>query len=562
MLRSLSLLTILAAAVLATPARAQAPTMTVAADIASSTTWTTGSVILLDGLVYVRPGATLTIQPGVVVKGKAAPSGSTGDLTSGIVVMQGGRLVADGLSTAPVIFTAEVDNVDDRFDLDETNRGLWGGVVLLGRATNNRGVRNVEGIPVSNDTRYGCDGVVIVCDDNDDSGVLRYVSIRHAGFGFEPNSEINGLTMGGVGRGTVIDHVEVFANSDDSFEWFGGTVDTRHLVAAFSGDDEFDWDTGFTGRGQWWFSIKASTGETGRCFEADGAASPFTATPLSNPTITNVTCIGAGVSGTPGGSDAGSPTFLFRENTQGKLYNSVATDWTNMGLQIEDTGDPLTSSRSRFDDGSLDLRTNVWWAFGAGAGFADLIAGVDAALEAAVAERNQLADPQLVSINRAQSGTLDPRPVPGGTAASGADFSHVPLQDGFFSATTYRGAFEPGVTSWLAGTWSVLATNGYLSGAVTPAEGGPSEAGFAVRGVRPNPVVGVGSVAFTLETAGSIRLAMYDVTGREVAVLAEGALAAGAHTATIDSAGLAPGVYVLRLAGEAGVATSRVTIAR
>jgi hypothetical protein len=518
--------------------------------------------VLLDGLVYVRPGATLTIQPGVIVKGKAAPSASTGDLASGLVVMQGARLVADGQAGQPIVFTAEADDVSDRFDLDETNRGLWGGVILLGRATNNRGIRNVEGIPVSDDTRYGCDGASIPCDDNDDSGVLRYVSIRHGGFGFQPDSEINGLTMGAVGRGTVIDHVEVFANSDDSYEWFGGTVDTRHLVAAFSGDDEFDWDTGFTGRGQWWFSIKAATGETGRCFESDGAASPFTATPLSNPTITNVTCIGAGVAGTPGGSEAGSPALLFRENTQGKLYNSVVTDWNNMGLQIEDTGDPATSSRARFEDGSLDLRTNVWWDFGAGGSFADFIAGTDAALEAAVASRNTLADPQLVAIARGQTGTLDPRPAAGGPAASGADFTHAALQDAFFQSTAYRGAFEPDAVSWLAGTWSVLATNGYLSGAVTPAEPGPASARLTLAGVRPNPVAGLASAAFSLPAAGAVRLALYDVTGREVAVVADGHLAAGAHSAAFDTAGLAPGVYVLRLAGEAGSATARVTVAR
>jgi len=561
MYRSATLLAALSF-VVAVPAAAQAPTMTASADITTNTTWATGQVVLLDGLVYVRPGATLTIQAGVIVKGKAEPSPATSDLASGLVVMQGGRLVADGQPTQPIIFTAELDNVADRFDLDETFRGLWGGVVLLGRATNNRGVRNVEGIPVSNDTRYGCDGSTIVCVDNDDSGILRYVSIRHAGFGFEPNSEINGLTMGGVGRGTVIDHVEVFANSDDSYEWFGGTVDTRHLVAAFSGDDEFDWDTGYTGRSQWWFSIKASTGETGRCFESDGAASPFTATPLSNPTITNVTCIGAGVAGTPGGSEAGSPALLLRENTQGKLYNSIVTDWTNLGLQIEDTGDPLTSSRSRWDDGSLDLRNNVWWGFGAGNSFAELTAGTDGVLETQLGERNLLADPQLNAMVRDQSGSMDPRPAAAGPAASGADFSYTPLQDAFFTPTTYRGAFAPDEPTWLAGTWSVLVTNGYLSGPATPAEGGPAAGALSLSTARPNPAGFTSTVVLTLPAPAAVRLAVYDVIGREVAVVTDATLAEGSHTATVDVSGLTPGVYVLRLTGEAGSAVTRLTVSR
>jgi hypothetical protein len=549
-----------ALALVATAALAQAPTQTVSTDITTNSIWTTGSVVLMDGLIYVRPGATLTIQPGVIVKGKAAPSAGTGDLASGLVVMQGGRLIAAGEANSPIIFTAEADNVADRFDLDETNRGLWGGVILLGRATNNRGIRNIEGIPVSDDTRYGCDGATIVCDDNDDSGTLRYVSIRHAGFGFQPNSEINGLTMGAVGRGTTVEYVEVFANSDDSYEFFGGTVNTRWLVAAFSGDDEFDWDTGYTGFGQWWFSIKDSTGETGRCFEADGAASPFTATPLSNPTITNLTCIGAGVAGTPGGSEAGSPALLLRENTQGKLYNSVITDWNNLGLQIEDTGDPLTSSRSRFDDGTLDLRNNIWFGFGAGNTWSSLVEGTDATLEAALEQRNTLADPQLVAIARDQSETLDPRPMPGAPPASGSDFSYTLLQNPFFTPTTYRGAFSPDGPTWLAGEWSVLATNGYLSGAATPVEGSPRSATLTIESVRPNPIATSSSVAFSLPQAGAVRLALLDITGREVAVLVNSHLSSGTHSVNLDASPLASGVYVLRLTGDAGSMSRRIVV--
>src|SRR5690606_36912053 len=131
------------------------------------------------------------------------------------------------------------------------------------------------------------------------SGTIRYVSIRHAGFTRTPNEEINGLTFGGVGRGTLVEYVEVFANSDDSFEWFGGTVNSKYLVGAFGGDDDFDWDTGFSGKGQFWFSIKASSGDVGRCIEGDGAASPFTATPLSRPVVSNMTCIGSGLGSAP-----------------------------------------------------------------------------------------------------------------------------------------------------------------------------------------------------------------------------------------------------------------------
>lgn len=538
---------------------AQTPTRTVADDINTNTTWATGEVILLDGLVYVEPNVTLTIQPGVIVKGQGTPSVSTGDLASGLVVQWDGRLVADGTAAQPIIFTAEADNVADLSDLDETDRGFWGGVILLGRAQNNRGVRNIEGIPTSDDTQYGCDGGANPCDNADDSGVLRYVSIRHAGFGFQPSSEINGLTLGAVGNGTVIEYVEVFANSDDSFEWFGGTVDAKYLVAAFSGDDEFDWDTGYTGRGQFWFSIKNESGETGRCAEMDGAASPFNTPPLSDPTLSNVTCLGVGVGGTAGGSDAGSPALIFRDNSAGNWYNSVVTDFNNLAIEVEDVAGSTDDSRERFAVGDLVLDNNLFFGFGAGSDFAAATAGSDGALETAIAAENQFVDPQLVALDRGRNGVLDPRPQPSGPAASGADFSA--LADPFFTSVAYRGAFAPDEATWLSG-WSVLDDNGYLSDAAVPAEDGPSAASFRLRPVGPNPAEGTAAVAFELDRAQTVRLAVYDVTGREVAVLAEGTRAAGVQTVALDVAALPAGVYVLRLAGEGGTATQRFTVAK
>jgi hypothetical protein len=203
----------------------------------------------------------------------------------------------------------------------------------------------------------------------------------------------------------------------------------------------------------------------------------------------------------------------------------------------------------------------VWYGFGAGNTWADLVAGTDAALEAALESRNALADPQLVAISRGQTNALDPRPAQGGTAASGADFTYPLLQDVFFTPTTYRGAFSPDGPVWLAGQWSVLVTNGYLSGPATPAEGGPAGSSLSLGSVRPNPAAGVSAVEFSLPEAGSVRLSLFDVTGRELAVLVDSHLSSGSHSATLDATRLAPGVYVLRLTGDAGSATQRVVVA-
>ena len=255
--------------------------------------------------------------------------------------MVNGELIADGRADAPIIMTAEADDVNNPTDLDEFDRALWGGLILLGRATTNStpGVNNVEGVPASDDTRFGCDGTTgFECDDDDSSGILRYVSVRHAGFGFEADSEINGITFGAVGRGTVVDYVEVFANSDDNFEFFGGTVSAKHLVGAFSGDDTFDTDRGFRGRFQFGLSLNNPGADAGRCLENDGGVSSLggeDATPFSLPVYSNITCIGAGADAdiTQLGEEGNSAALQLRDNTGGKIYNSIFVDYPQAGAR-------------------------------------------------------------------------------------------------------------------------------------------------------------------------------------------------------------------------------------
>ena len=568
------LVTLLLGAVLAAPAFAQTTTQTLSGVLTGTTNLSANEVYLLDGEVYVDNGATLNIPAGTVLKGKQTPSTGNGQ-ASVLVVQRGGTINATGTADAPIIFTAEADDVTDAFDTNEAQRGLWGGVVVLGQATNNRGVRTVEGIPTSaaGRTQFGCGDAGFDCDDDDDSGIIQYVSIRHAGFTLEPNAEINGLTLGAVGRGTTIDHVEVFANSDDSFEFFGGTVNAKYLVGAFGGDDDIDWDQGYTGKLQFVFSIKDESGDVGRCIEGDGAASPFTSTPLSSPVVSNLTCVGSGLGSVPGGSDAGGPTLKLRENTGGFIYNSVFTDWqtSNGGVDLEtqptdDDGNPIgatdgsVSTAQNFADGELDIRNNIFFDYSTGNTPAAIVRRDDATLEAAIADRNDFVSPGLISFSRQQDQMLDPRPGVGAAAASGADFTLGELTgDGFFTPVAYRGAFEPGVPVWATG-WTALHSMGYLSGLATPVEGGP-EAAFALS-VGPNPVRGEATVRFSLVEAQGVRIALYDVLGREVAVVAEGSLSAGPHTARVAATSLPAGVYVLRLDGEGMSASRQISVVR
>ena len=549
-----------AALALSGPALAQPTTQTLTGLISTSRTLDANQVYLIDGEVYVEPGATLTIPAGTILKGKQNPTSGGG--ASVLVVQRNGRLVANGTAARPIIFTAEADNVALPFDLTEASRSLWGGVVVLGKATNNRGVRNIEGIPVSARTAYGCGDAGFACDDNDNSGSLQYVSIRHAGFTLEANAEINGLTMGGVGRGTVVDYVEVFANSDDSFEFFGGTVNAKHLVAAFSGDDDLDWDTGYTGSLQYVLSLKDESGDVGRCIEGDGSASPFTQAGQSSPTISNLTCIGSGLGSSPGGDDAGGPAIFLRENTRGFIYNSVITDYQTVdgGISLEVRDPAAVSTRQNFLDGTLDIRNNIFFDFSVGNTAAAIVRGDEPAVEAAIAERNRFVSPGLTSVARSQNDGLDPRPTPSAAAATGANFSYAPLQGGFFTPTAYLGAFEPGVPVWAAG-WTALSQNRYFSRVSVAAEAGPlAELGFRVA-VSPNPTRGAAALTVEIPEVSEARLSVFDVLGREVAVVANQTMAAGTQAFTVGQ-DLPAGVYVARLQTSQGVTAVQFTVVR
>ncbi len=214
--------------------------------IASNTTWTNDKIYVLNQKVVVGDGVTLTIQEGTIIKG--APG--TGSLASALIVARGGVINAVGTATQPIIFTSTQDNIDagqtEGTNLDENDRGLWGGVLILGNAPSSfKGdvtEVQIEGIPA--DDTFGLYGGN---QADDDSGVFQYVSIRHGGALIGEGNEINGLTLGGVGNGTTIDNVEVVANVDDGIEFFGGTVDATNLFVWASGDDALDIDQAYSG---------------------------------------------------------------------------------------------------------------------------------------------------------------------------------------------------------------------------------------------------------------------------------------------------------------------------
>jgi hypothetical protein len=300
---------------------------TVSADITTNTTWS--GVVKLMNKVYVKNNATLTIAPGTIIRGDKLTQGS-------LIITRGAKIMADGTAANPIIFTSN-EAVGAR------NEGDWGGLVLLGLAKNNQpgGVANIEGIVPTTDSQYGGNF------DNDNSGILRYVRVEFAGIALEPNKEINGITFGSVGSLTTVDYVQVSFSGDDSFEWFGGTVNCKHLIAYRGLDDDFDCDFGFRGKVQFALSIRDkdlydAPGDS-NAFECDNDAAGSTATPKTRPIFSNVTLVGPKGNGTtalPTGEKF-EKAFRLRRNSAVSVLNSLVTGWEK-GLSIE--GAPVVAN--------------------------------------------------------------------------------------------------------------------------------------------------------------------------------------------------------------------------
>jgi hypothetical protein len=253
----------------------------VTSNITSNTTWFSDTIYQLGGRITVEDGAILTIQPGTVIKGEAG----TGANATALLIARGGKLIAEGTPQLPIVFTSVADEITPQMisqgnfqspNLDPTVNGLWGGVIVLGKAkispkpdaTGEVISVQIEGIPTSD-----ANGLYGGNEDTDNSGIMKYVSIRHGGTNIGSGNEINGLTLGGVGSGTVVENIEVVANQDDGIEWFGGTVNANNVVVWNAGDDGLDTDQSWGGTCDNFVVVTAA----GHAFELDGPEGSYSA---------------------------------------------------------------------------------------------------------------------------------------------------------------------------------------------------------------------------------------------------------------------------------------------
>ena len=423
--------------------------ITVTGDISVDTTWTADNEYILDKPIFVVNNATLTIEPGTTIYGTENDSGSETTFGS-LIITRGAKIIAAGTHNNPIVFTA-LDERDNPGSLSLATTQKWGGLIVLGKADLNHleDELEIEGFPSGSSEyiKYGGN------DDTDNSGVIRYVSIRYGGYEFAQGEEINGLTLGAVGSGTTIEYVEVYNNSDDGIEFFGGTVNTKYMVMAYNEDESFDIDQGYRGKNQFWFVIQKPAdvgGGSDNGGEHDGGdGDDKTLTPFAHPVVYNATWIGA--------SD--NPAFRLKDNFGGEYHNSIFTNF-KYAFRVDDEDASTQTTAKQIADGTLEFKNNIFWNLADYNGTDASITKDGSAVEVSLLADSVYSDPQLGGISYKADYGLDPRPSATGIATTGTR-SALP-SDNFYSAANYHGAFDPSASgTWMDG-WTKLSQDGHL----------------------------------------------------------------------------------------------------
>jgi len=492
-------------------------------DITTNRVLTNNNSYLLRGFVRIQPGATLTIEPGTIIFGENSSQGT-------LIVKPGGTLIADGTVNQPIVFTSE-------FAKQGSNRtptyGDWGGIIVLGNAPINvpGGTASIEGPGDS----YGGN------NPEDNSGIIRFVRIEYSGIPFSLNNEINGLTMGGVGSNTIIEYVQVSFCGDDSFEWFGGNVNAKYLVANRGWDDDFDTDFGYSGKLQYLVSLRdpeIADQSSSNGFESDNDGTGSDNSPLTSPTWYNVTMVGPKQTSTTVINSLYRRGMHLRRNSQNKIHNTIVMGWptgvlldgsktingaingTNYIKNSIVSGSNVNKNLDTVSASGANFNIGTWFANNGGRVFDS--------------------NTEVMLMNPFSFSSPDFRPVAGSPALSGAA---TPPNDGFFDqAATFVGAF--GAVDWTAG-WTDWNPIGYPTTSVENENEVLTT--FELKQNYPNPFNPTTTIRFTIPEAGNVKLTVYNLLGQEVAALVNEFRNAGSYEANWDASSLVSGIYTYRL---------------
>lgn len=385
---------------------------------------------LLRGFVYVQSPASLIIPAGTVIRGEKDSKGT-------LIVERGAKIIADGTVDKPIVFTSAQA-------AGQRNYGDWGGLIVLGKAPNNIGASPI--IEGGVDRPYGGN----VPDDN--SGILRYVRIEFAGIALSANNEINGLTLGSVGSGTTIDYVQISYSGDDAIEWFGGTVNAKHLVAHRTFDDDFDTDNGFSGSIQYGVALRDRSivdVSTSNGFESDNDASATARLPLTSAVFSNMSIFGhfQTLADTTGASSLVGRGAHLRRSTSQSIFNTVITGYRE-GIRLDSV-----VTQANMTAGNLVLKNII---VAGNVKNINASAGADKTLFTTTfndpANNNQtLAAVSDLKLNANNFNLESPNFLPNGDSPllSGGSFIDTKVSGSFFTPTSFRGAF--GNVDWTAG---------------------------------------------------------------------------------------------------------------
>ncbi len=414
--------------------------ITVSGDITTDTRWYSNARYFLSGFVYVKNNATLTIDPGTIIKGVSGTKGA-------LIIERGSKIMAEGTASQPVVFTSDKP-------AGQRAAGDWGGLVICGKATTNKHDNGV-GVGIA---EGGIGSLYGGAEDTDNSGILQYVRIEFPGIALTAtsNSEINGLTLYSVGAGTTIDHIQVSYSGDDSFEWFGGTVNCKYLVAHRGLDDDFDTDNGYRGKVQFVLGIRDpavadQSGSNG--FESDNDAEGSLTTPVTAPVFSNITLFGPYANSITNVNSLYKRAMHLRRSTQLSVFNSIFVGWPK-GLILDGT---VGNTPTMASNNTLQIERTI--LAGMGVNF-EAVPGTPAVPYTVGEIRAYFEDASRGNIDSKTVSDIigslllsltAPSLVPadGSTFLTGASFTNTKLTGTFFTSITHLGAF--GTTDWTSG---------------------------------------------------------------------------------------------------------------
>jgi hypothetical protein len=395
----------------------------VSGSITESVVWTPDRKYMLTGLVFVESEATLTIKPGTTI---------TGTSGSALIITRDGSISAQGTKESPIVMTsAQAEG--------KRQRGDWGGLVLLGNAPVNTGAGHIEGID-PNDPRGGFGGNA----DAESCGVLKYVRIEFAGYEISQDNELNGLTIGGCGSGTILSHIQVHMGLDDGIEFFGGTANLKYVLISRPGDDGLDWDRGWQGKGQF-IIVHQGPDKGDNAIEADNYKGDKNATPRSGPQLSNITLVGSG------DRKIAQRGLLLRRGTGGDLRNFLLTGFTTEAVDIRDPETVALVETEELKASGWLIINPIKQFFSQEIGESDDDGGfLEQSWIESASNNNLLSGQQIL---RGLEGLAEvPSFIP--LARSAASKQHVPILQGEFwdEGANYVGALRPGErVSWLEG---------------------------------------------------------------------------------------------------------------